>query len=86
MVCIEFVFDCIVLVCCIVFVLCIDLYCHSSVLTQQSLYLQGFRIPDMVWHWFGTCLHAGLDDKEMVCMPVCGLRELVWMRDVHMTN
>ena len=37
----------------------------------------GFRILDLVWHWFSIGLHAGLDDKELVCMPVCGLRALV---------
>ena len=44
---------------------------------------RGFRIPDMVWHWFAfrfsIGLHASLDDKELVCMPVFGFSKLVWM-------
>ena len=44
----------------------------------------------MVWHRFACGfdigLHAGSDDKEMVCMLVYDLREMVWMRYVYMTN
>ena len=46
---------------------------------------RGFRISDMVWHWFAfqfsIGLHASLDDKELVRMLVCVLSKLVWMRE-----